>query len=43
MSKIFWDSNLFIYLLEDFGELSERVAQIRTRMLDRGDQLCTSV
>ena len=42
MSRIFWDTNLFIYLLEDFGELSERVAQIRERMLDRGDVLCTS-
>ena len=42
MSRVFWDTNLFVYLLEDFGELSERVAGIRQHMLARGDQLCTS-
>ncbi len=42
MSRVFWDTNLFIYLIEDFGELSERVAQLRERMLVRGDQLLTS-
>jgi len=26
MSRIFWDTNLFIYLLEDYGALSKRVA-----------------
>lgn len=42
MSRIFWDTNLFIYLIEDYGELSARVANVRERMLTRGDQLCTS-
>jgi predicted nucleic acid-binding protein len=42
MSRIFWDTNLFIYLFEDYGELSARVADVRERMLTRGDQLCTS-
>jgi predicted nucleic acid-binding protein len=42
MSRIFWDTNLFIYLFEDYGPLSERVADIRQRMLDRGDELLTS-
>ena len=42
MSKIFWDTNLFIYLIEDYGSLSQQVADIRRRMLDRGDQLFTS-
>jgi predicted nucleic acid-binding protein len=42
MSRIFWDTNLFIYLLEDYGDLSERVAELRMRMIDRGDQLFTS-
>lgn len=42
MSRIFWDSNLFIYLFEDYGSLSERVADLRQRMLDRGDELLTS-
>jgi uncharacterized protein len=42
VSRIFWDTNLFIYLFEDYGELSQRVASIRERMLARGDQLYTS-
>ncbi|MBI2155194.1 MAG: PIN domain-containing protein [Candidatus Rokubacteria bacterium] len=42
MSRIFWDTNLFIYLIEDHGQLSERVAALRKRMLTRNDQLYTS-
>jgi uncharacterized protein len=42
MSRIFWDTNLFIYLFEDYGPLSEAVGQLRSRMLARGDQLLTS-
>jgi len=42
MSRVFWDTNLFIYLFEDYGPLSKTVAQLRSRMLDRGDQLLTS-
>jgi predicted nucleic acid-binding protein len=42
MSRIFWDTNLFIYLLEDYGNLSKAVAQLRSKMLVRGDQLLTS-
>jgi predicted nucleic acid-binding protein len=42
VSRIFWDTNLFIYLIEDAGALSERVAALRQRMLERGDQLFTS-
>jgi uncharacterized protein len=42
VSRIFWDTNLFIYLFEDYGELSQRVAEIRERMLTRGDHLYTS-
>lgn len=42
MSRIFWDTNLFVYLFEDYGTLSARVADIRQRMLDRGDELVTS-
>ena len=41
MSRIFWDTNLFIYLFEG-GPLSERVVKLRQRMLDRGDELFTS-
>ena len=42
MSRIFWDTNLFIYLFEDYGPLSETVALLRSKMLSRGDQLLTS-
>ncbi|HYL86931.1 MAG TPA: type II toxin-antitoxin system VapC family toxin [Candidatus Angelobacter sp.] len=42
MSRIFWDTNLFIYLFESFGPLSKQVASLRNRMIARGDQLLTS-
>lgn len=42
MSRIFWDTNLFIYLLEDKGELTERVVSLRERMGERSDELLTS-
>jgi predicted nucleic acid-binding protein len=42
MSRVFWDTNLFIYLLEDSGERARRVVSLRERMLARGDQLYTS-
>jgi uncharacterized protein len=42
VSRIFWDTNIYIYLFEDFGELSKKAANLRSRMLARGDQLLTS-
>ena len=42
VSRIFWDTNLFIYLIEDIRDLSERVTVLRRRMLERGDELYTS-
>ena len=42
MSRIFWDTNLFIYLIGEFGALSERVITLRKRMIERGDELYTS-
>jgi predicted nucleic acid-binding protein len=42
MSRIFWDTNLFIYLWEDYGALSQAVEDLREKMLRRGDQLLTS-
>jgi len=42
MSRVFWDTNLFIYLFEDYGALSKAVGRLRSKMLDRGDQLLTS-
>jgi predicted nucleic acid-binding protein len=41
MTRVFWDTNLFVYLFEG-GEFASRVKQLRLRMLDRGDQLVTS-
>ena len=42
VSRVFWDTNLFIYLLEDIDPQSARVAEVRERMLERDDELCTS-
>ena len=42
MSRIFWDTNLFIYLFEDKHERSEQVAELRQRMIEREDELLTS-
>ena len=42
MSRIFWDTNLFIYLFEDYRQLSTATIQLRRRMSERGDQLLTS-
>jgi len=42
MSRIFWDTNLFVYLFEDYGNLSKAVVNLRERMISRGDQLYTS-
>lgn len=42
MSVVFWDTNLFIYLWQDFGKLSGQVLALRSRMLTRGDELLTS-
>lgn len=42
MSLIYWDSMLFVYWLEDHPEFGARLRQIRRRMRERGDVLCTS-
>lgn len=42
MSRIFWDTNLFVYLLEDKGEATERAFVLRERMIERRDELITS-
>jgi predicted nucleic acid-binding protein len=42
MSRIYWDSMIFIYLLEDHPVYAERVKHIRERMIERSDVLCTS-
>jgi predicted nucleic acid-binding protein len=42
MSRIFWDTNLFIYLFEGSAVFGGQVANLREKMLRRGDQLVTS-
>lgn len=42
MIRVFWDTNLFVHLFEDKGELSESVVSLRKRMIERGDDLRTS-
>ena len=41
MARVYWDTNLFIYLFEGAGESNERVKEIRQGILDRGDLLYT--
>ena len=42
MSRVFWDTNLFIYLFEGSSVFSTEVSELRRRMLARRDQLLTS-
>jgi predicted nucleic acid-binding protein len=42
MSRIFWDSNLFIYFLEGNDARSLAAKRLRKSMQERGDQLLTS-
>jgi predicted nucleic acid-binding protein len=41
VSRIYWDTMLFIYWLEDHPQFAKRVGAIRSRMEERGDQLIT--
>lgn len=41
MSRIYWDTMLFIYWLEDNPHFAKRVDAIRLRMQERKDQLLT--
>jgi predicted nucleic acid-binding protein len=42
MSRIFWDSMLFIYMLDDHPAYSARVLHLLARAKERGDSLHTS-
>jgi predicted nucleic acid-binding protein len=42
LATIFWDTNLFIYLLEDSPGFGASVQELRRRMLHRNDRLFTS-
>jgi predicted nucleic acid-binding protein len=41
VSRIYWDTMLFIYWLENNPQFATRVGQIRARMEERGDELIT--
>ncbi len=41
MSRIYWDTMLFIYWLEDNPQCAKRVKQVQSRMRERGDELLT--
>lgn len=43
MSRIYWDTMLFVYLLEADPQFGPRVGQIYEEMMLRGDLLCTSL
>jgi predicted nucleic acid-binding protein len=42
MSRIYWDTMLFVYWLEDHPLYAKRVRHILSQMEQRQDQLCTS-
>jgi len=42
MSRIYWDSMLFIYMLENHPKFSKRVLHLLDRTVQRGDSLFTS-
>jgi uncharacterized protein len=42
VSRIYWDSMLFVYWLEDNPQFAKRVGAIHLRMKERGDELITS-
>jgi predicted nucleic acid-binding protein len=42
MSRIFWDTNLFVYLFEGDARFSPATIALRKRMLERRDELVTS-
>jgi len=42
MSRIYWDTMLFVYWLEDHPRYAKRVRQLLEKMNERQDQLCTS-
>jgi len=42
MSRIFFDTNVFIYMFEGLEPNRTRMLEIRRRMLERGDRLVTS-
>ena len=42
MSRIYWDTMLFIYLIEEHPTYVDRLKRLLSRMQLRGDRLCSS-
>ncbi len=42
MSRVFWDTNLYIYLTEGRSALAHQIETLRGKMRARGDELLTS-
>jgi predicted nucleic acid-binding protein len=42
MSRIYWDTMLFVYWIEDHPRYANRIRQLLLKMETRQDQLCTS-
>jgi predicted nucleic acid-binding protein len=42
MSRIYWDTMLFVYWIEDHPRYAKLVRQLLLKMEERQDQLCTS-
>jgi predicted nucleic acid-binding protein len=42
MSRIYWDTMLFVYWMEDHPQYRRRVREIHRAMEERGDTLCAS-
>jgi predicted nucleic acid-binding protein len=42
LSKVFFDTNVFIYMFEGVEPNRSRMLEIRKRMLERGDRIVTS-
>jgi predicted nucleic acid-binding protein len=43
MSLVYWDTNLFIYLLQEHPHYYPQLEHIATRLAERGDTICTSI
>ena len=43
MSRIYWDTMLFVYWIEEHPKYAARVGELHQKMVARGDTLCTSV
>jgi|SRR5579862_3664843 len=43
MTRVYWDTMLFVYWLEGHPDRASKVQQIFEKMEQRGDMLCTSI